>query len=117
MSSELLTGILGFLGGVFSVSGVGYAVVQHWLNRDKNKVEVKQQEVATHKDILGNGFSMMDIYKEIDVIVASKTKPLEDKIDYLSGQLQKYGCFRSPCKIRLTDESYAQENNEGNTEQ
>lgn len=101
MSTEIIIALVSFFGGLLATGGVGYLVIEHLLNKNRKKEELKQQKVATNKDILGNGVSMLDLYKEMDVIVESKTKPLEEKIDQLNAKLDKYGCFNSSCAVRV----------------
>lgn len=104
MSGEILTPLLTFLGGLFLTGGVGYLLIERLLDKNKNKEALKQQQAATSKDIIGNGVSMIELYKEVDQIVESKTKPLEDKIDILTNKIERFGCFRENCRERLRNE-------------
>ena len=104
MPSNILTAILSFIGGLCVTGSVGYLIVEHVLTKDKRREDVKKQKIANGKDVIGNGVSMLDLYKEMDSIVESKTKPLETKIDLLNERLDKFGCFRRNCAERVRNE-------------
>lgn len=107
MQSEILTAILSFVGGLFVTGSAGYLIIEHVLNKDTRKEDVRKKKIENKKDVIGNGVSMLDLYKEVDSIVESKTKPLEIKIDQLNEKLDKFGCFRRDCGKRLRNEEDA----------
>lgn len=107
MSGEVLTAVLGFIGGLFVTGSAGYLIIDHILNKDKAKENVRQQKISNKKDVIGNGVSVLDLYKEVDSIVESKTKPLAIKIDQLNEKLDKFGCFRRDCGKRIRNEEDA----------
>jgi hypothetical protein len=63
----------------------------------------KRQKVEMNNDILGNGTKLVDIYKQVDEIVTAKTDPLDAKIDKLTTMVQRFGCYREDCNIRVTN--------------
>lgn len=85
--------------------GVLYLVVEHLLKNKQYKEEVKHQQVENKKETIEYGLPMVEIYNEIDKIVESKTKPIQDKLDKALGRIDNletnWVCWRQNCDFRL----------------
>jgi hypothetical protein len=84
------------IGELLMGGGVIYLIVDRFLLGKRQKVEM-------NNDILGNGTKLVDIYKQVDEIVTAKTDPLDAKIDKLTTMVQRFGCYREDCNIRVTN--------------
>ena len=80
--------------------GVLYLIIDRFLLGKKEKVGI-------NSDILGNGQTLVELYKQVDVIITAKTDPLNDKIDQLAELVQKYGCYRDECRDRISSQHRA----------
>lgn len=83
---------------ILSGGGVSYLVVEKMFSRRHDKAAAKGREVETSSQVV-------DLYKEVDQIVQSKTAPLEDKLDKALTELHDikthYCCYREQCADRL----------------
>ena len=90
---------------LFSSGGVIYLLIQSWLHRRKNREELKSQQVDNVEKTVSYGIPMIEIYKEIDKIVDSKTAPIlaelkttREEMDTLKNT---YCCYREICDMRM----------------
>ena len=83
------------IGELLMGGGVLYLIVDRFFLGKRQKVEM-------NNDILGNGTKLVDIYKQVDEIVTAKTDPLDAKIDKLTTMVQRFGCYREDCDMRVT---------------
>lgn len=97
--TQILLAVIGGIFGLFALEGVGYLIINKLVLSKKEKTEVKN-------DVIGNGTHLIDLYKEVDSIVESKTKPINEKLDKLSEKFTKVACFRN-CEMRIRNEEDA----------
>lgn len=68
--------------------------------------------ITTRKQYkIANGSSTAKLYQEIDAIVQTKTKALEDEVTDLKLQVEdlktNWCCYRDPCEMRIRSEKDA----------
>lgn len=92
--------------------GIVYLIVERILNHKKYKEEVKHQQVENKKEAIEYGLPMVEIYNEIDKIVESKTRPIQDKLDKALGRIDNletnWVCWRQNCDFRLRNKKDAE---------
>lgn len=90
---------------LLSAGGVIYLLVDSYINRKKNKEEVKSQQVDNVEKAVSYGIPMIEIYKEIDKIVDSKTAPILAELKTTRAEMETlkntYCCYRELCEMRL----------------
>ena len=100
---EIITGLLGML----STGGVIYLLVDKKILSSKEKAEADAQSKSNQGVDIQNGLEALGFYKEIDALIKQHTSPLNEKIDELTGKVNKWCCYRN-CEVRLRSESEAE---------
>ena len=89
---------IGILTLVLSGGGVSYLIIEKLFSRRQDKADAHGKEVE-------NSLQIAELYKEVDSIVMSKTKPLETKLDKALDELNDirthWCCYRAECKERI----------------
>lgn len=102
---EVLGIVTGLLTALCTAGGVIYLCVQKWFDKDKDKEEVKHQQGENIKEAVEYGVPMITIYNEIDKIVESKTRPIQEKLDAALTRIDiledNYCCYRTECERRV----------------
>lgn len=90
---------------LFSGGGVIYLLIQGWLERKKNREEIKSHQVENVEKTVSYGIPMIEIYKEIDKIVDSKTSPILAELKTTREEMETlkntYCCYREICDMRM----------------
>lgn len=96
--------IISIVTGLCGAGGIIYLIVDKWLTRRESRASVKHQEVENKKETVEYGITMVSIYNEIDKIVESKTRPIQDKLDHALVRIddleKNWCCFREDCYYR-----------------
>ena len=83
---------------VLGSGSVTYLLIDKLFSRRHDRAEAKSKEVET-------GSQILDLYKEIDVIVQEKLRPVMAKQDETLAELleikQHWCCYRQQCPERL----------------
>lgn len=95
-----------------ATGGVVYLIVDKLFARKETKAKIKHQEVENKKETIEYGVSMVSIYNEIDKIVESKTKPIQEKLDHALTRIDdlesNWCCFREDCEFRIRSRRHMQ---------
>lgn len=104
--------IVGLLTTVLTTGGVGYLLVEHLLNKKLKHEEVRSQQADNVEKAVSYGVPMIQLYKEIDRIIAEKTDPIMTKLNEATERIRdledNYCCYRDSCEMRIRNRKDAE---------